>query len=132
MTRIEAVDPEGHYRPVRRYYSQTMRVEAGPLVFVSGTAPFGPDGSLVGHGDAAAQARAVLENLRVALRAHGADLSDLVSLDVFLADASDYEAVGGVRSEYFADRGPTGILVVGAMPPLPGVLVTMRGIAAPG
>lgn len=132
MTRIESLDPEGHHRPVRGYYSQTMRVESGPLVFVSGTAPLDADGRLVGPGDASVQARAVLENLRVALQAHGAELSDLVSLDVFLAQAADYEAVGAVRSEFFPYAGPTGILVVGAMPPLPGVLVTMRGIAAPG
>jgi len=129
MTRVTPLDPDGHYRPVRPYYSQTMRVEAGALVFVSGEAPLDEDGRLVGEGDAEAQARVIIDNLATSLAAHGATLADLVNLDVFLADMSDYDAVGRAREEAFPSAGPAGILVGGAQFPIPGMLVAMRGIA---
>jgi len=128
--RIRSVDPEGHYPPVRPYYSQTVRVEAGSLVFVSGEGPLDHDGRLVGAGDVVAQTRAVIENLRTSLAAHGADLTDLVNLDVYLADITDYDAVGKVREEAFPTGGPAGILVAGAVFPVAGMRVAMRGIAA--
>jgi enamine deaminase RidA (YjgF/YER057c/UK114 family) len=130
MTRITRLDPEGHHRPVRPYYSQTVRVEAGAFVFVSGEAPLDEQGRLVGEGDAAEQARAILANLKTSLAAHGASLADLVNLDVYLADMADYDAVGRVREEAFPSAGPAGILVGGAQFPIPGMRVAMRGIAA--
>src|SRR3990172_889059 len=57
-------------------------------------------------------------------------LTDLVNLDVYLADITNYDAVGKVREEAFPTGGPAGILVAGAVFPVAGMRVAMRGIAA--
>jgi enamine deaminase RidA (YjgF/YER057c/UK114 family) len=61
---------------VRFGFSRAVR--AGALVAVAGSAPLGPDGSTVGRGDAAAQARRCLEIIATALEGAGGSLRHVV------------------------------------------------------
>lgn len=90
-------------------YSRAVRV--GDRILVSGTTATGPDGKVVAPGDAAAQARFVLEKIETAVRRLGGTLQDVVRTRVYLSNLEDWRAVAAVHGERFRDVKPTNTLI---------------------
>jgi reactive intermediate/imine deaminase len=110
MTEIRHLVPGGLPRP--NGYSHVVVAPADRIVFVSGQVPLDADGTLVGAGDAAAQARQVFENLSTALEAAGASWSNVVKLNFFVRDVREMPAVRTIRDQYVdAGRAPASTLV---------------------
>jgi 2-iminobutanoate/2-iminopropanoate deaminase len=116
----EVPPPAGAYSPA---------VKAGPFVFVSGQVPKDPvTGELVGD-DVEAQTRQVIANVERALRAAGAELSDVVSTTVYLSDIDLWGRFNVVYKEIMPQPYPTRT-ALGA--DLRGIYVEISAIAYTG
>ena len=93
----DAPNPAGAYSPALR---------AGDLLFLSGQIPINPATGQLVQGDAATQARRVMDNLGALLKAAGLSFDHVVRTTVFLADMNDFAAVNEVYGTYFSEPYP--------------------------
>ncbi len=126
MATRQEIRVEGAAEPISHY---TDAVRFGDLLFVSGAAAFDSDGNVVGKGDPVTQTRVILQNIRDALQAVGADMGDVLKVTVFLTDIGDRAAINPVRKEFFGDAKPASTLFEVSALAVPDMLVEIEAIA---
>lgn len=92
-------------------WSTVSVANPGALVFVSGLLSKDEKGQLVGEGDISAQTECVLKNMQTALASAGASMSDIVRVDVYVRDITQFEKIHEVRRRYFVQDPPTSTMV---------------------
>jgi 2-iminobutanoate/2-iminopropanoate deaminase len=107
-------------------YSHAVR--DGDLLFLSGQAPFDPDTGAVVDGGIHAQTRQVFANLDAVLTAAGATFADVIKVNVYLTDLTDFTTVNGIYAETFTAPYPARTTVAVAGLPL-GAAVEIELIA---
>ena len=113
-SRKVASNPPGVPAPIRGYYSNCVRVSAGPLLFVAGQV--GTDANGATPKDAAAQCEQALKNIEIILRANGATMADVVKVTVYVTDMKYLDEITPARLRYFPKDGPASAIVqVGAL-----------------
>ncbi len=101
-------------------YSQAVKV--GTAVYLSGQIPLIPETMEMIEGDIKLQIHRVFQNLLAVANAAGGDLSDVVKLNIFLTDLSNFPHVNEVMAEYFQQPYPARAAIgVAALPKDAGV-----------
>lgn len=101
-------------------YSQA--VKTGSTVYLSGQIPLVPETMEMLEGDIKQQIHRVFQNLQAVANAAGGDLADIVKLNIFLTDLSNFPFVNEVMAEYFQQPYPARAAIgVAALPKDAGV-----------
>lgn len=106
-------------------YSQA--VKAGNTVYLSGQIPLDPQSMELVLDTFEAQANRVFSNLSAVAEAAGGSLKDVVKLNIYLTDLSNFGAVNDIMKRFFQEPFPARAAV--GVKELPkGVAVEVEGI----
>lgn len=96
-------------------YSQAVKV--GTTVYMSGQIPLDPATMELVEGDVEMQITRVFDNLSAVATAAGGSLDDVVKLNVFLTDLSNFPIVNEIMAKYFKEPYPARAAIgVAALP----------------
>ena len=107
-------------------YSQAIRVTGGETVYLSGQIGLDPVSMEMVSG-VDAQIEQVITNLKAVIAASGGDLGDVVKLNIYLTDLSNFSKVNEIMGEHFSQPYPARAAIgVAALPR--GALVEMDAV----
>jgi reactive intermediate/imine deaminase len=101
----------------------------GDLVLLSGQAAIDENGHVVGPGDFDAQAEQVFKNLKRVLEAAGSSLANVVKVNIYLTDMSNFPKIVELRSRYFSRPWPADTIVGVTALALPELMIEIEATA---
>ena len=119
MAKITRISPKTIAKPFSNY-SHTVTAEgAKKLVFCAGQVAADINGKVLPPDSFEAQAKMVMKNLKNALAAGGAKLSDVTKITIYICNPHDVPNARAILNDYF-DKHPPG-----------STLCILRGLANP-
>ena len=118
MSERELINPPELFPPPG--FSHVAVAAGQRLVFVAGQTAIAPDFSVIGEGDLAAQTRAAMECVGIALRAAGAGWDDVVRRTIYTVAPTEFEVITRAIEE-----------VTGDSPHPPQTIIGVTGLALP-
>ena len=104
--------------------------QVGGLLFLSGQASIGEDGSIVGEGDFDAQLAQTFANIERVLAAGGSDLSKVIKVTIYLTDMANFPKIVEARRRWFSPPYPADTTLEVRSLALPELLVEIDVIAS--
>ena len=85
-------------------YSQAVKVNN--TVYLSGQIPLIPETMEVIEGDFSSQTEQVFKNLSAVCEAAGGNINDMVKVNIFMTDLSNFATVNEIMAKYFTEPYP--------------------------
>jgi enamine deaminase RidA (YjgF/YER057c/UK114 family) len=129
LTKVRYLNPEALSKPPG--YSHVVEATGpGRIVYIAGQLGLDRSGRLVGAGDFRPQAEQAFENLKSALAAVGATLSDVVKINSYLTDMAHLPIFREVRDKFInVSAPPASTLVAISKLAVEGALFEIEAIA---
>jgi enamine deaminase RidA (YjgF/YER057c/UK114 family) len=115
--------------PPHGYMQVVLVQQASKFIYISGQVAEDSSGNIVGIGDLKKQAGQVYANIGLALKAAGADFSNLVKINTYLTDISQLSIVRKVRDQYVNAGNPPASTTIQAVLDHPALLIEIDAIA---
>ncbi len=131
MSDVSLLQPPGLVRSPA--FSHVAVIPPGATqILIGGQNAVDEAGTLVGAGDIVAQTNQVMANLKVALAAADAEMSDLVSLSIAMVEGTDLQAGYAAAAPHLAGNQPPPLVSAVLVPRLavPGALIELSALAA--
>ncbi|MDB2589449.1 RidA family protein [Candidatus Thioglobus sp.] len=87
-------------------YSQAVCVTGGSTIYLSGQIPLIPETMEMVSDDIGKQIDQVFKNLVAVCKESGGSLNDIVKLNIFLTDLSNFPTVNEIMAQYFDEPYP--------------------------
>ena len=87
-------------------YSQAVSIVGNKTIYLSGQIPLIPSTMEIISEKVDDQIKQVFENLKSVCKASGGSLNDIVKLNVFLTDLSNFSKVNEIMANYFNEPYP--------------------------
>ena len=114
-------------------FSPAVITKGGRTVWLAGATALRDGSGKDISGQFEPQVRAIFDQMDKQLKKAGGSLANLVTMTVFVTDASNVQRLVAVRKELFKDENyPASTLIAGSGFALPGIVVEIQGIAVIG
>lgn len=130
MAKLTRINPKTISKPFASYSHVVTAEGAKKLVFCAGQVAADVKGNVLAPDDFGAQAKMVMQNLKNALAAGGAKLSDVTKVTVYIINPHDVQKARGVLKQYFGKHPPGSTLCILRGLAHPSFLLEIEAIAA--
>jgi 2-iminobutanoate/2-iminopropanoate deaminase len=112
-------------------YPYSAGTTANGMIYTAGLVAWDEKNKLVGRGDVRAQTRQILANLKAVLAEAGADLTDILKCNVYLADMRHFALMNEEFRKAFPEEPPARTTIQAALAE-PEMLVEIEAVAYVG
>ena len=130
MAKITRINPNTISKPFTNYAHVVTVEGVQKLVFCAGQVAADVDGKVLPPDSFAAQAKMVMKNLKNALAAGGAKLSDVTKVTIYICNPHDVPMARAILSDYFGKHPPGSTLCILRGLAHPNFLLEIEAIAA--
>jgi len=130
MAKITRINPKTISKPFTNYAHVVTVEGARKLVFCAGQVAADVDGKELPPDDFGAQTKMVMKNLKNALAAGGAKLSDVTKVTIYICNPHDVPKARGILFDYFGKHPPGSTLCILRGLANPNFLLEIEAIAA--
>ena len=130
MAKITRTNPKTISKPFSNYAHVVTVEGAKKLVFCAGQVAADADGKVLPPDDFAAQTKMVMKNLKNALAAGGAKLSDVTKVTIYICNPHDVPKARAILYDYFPGDPPGSTLCILRGLANPNFLLEIEAIAA--